>query len=133
VANTAELVELVEQIEQTMASRKRSRKTDPGLDCALTGLGLAYLQQYDLEFGARLLRAATYTGVVRTQGLAWGVEYICRQQRPDGAFGYIATNLVDGVELEDKLVNISYHLPVTTACLWTITELTLPGFRLFSL
>lgn len=92
---------------------------------------LQRLRIYDLELGAMLLRALAYLNSSDTKTLRSGVCFLEGQQRDDGAFGYFALNLSQTSE-NDGALHRSLYLNTTCDCLWTIAELRIPRFRLFT-
>jgi len=93
---------------------------------------LAALRRNHIEAGARLLRAMAYLGLGKTAAYDQGIDFLLMQQHPAGYFGFWA-KVVSEVRLRDPnfVERESLHLPVTTACLWTLAEAADPGFLLY--
>ena len=90
---------------------------------------LSSLRQYHLEEGARFLRAMAYLGLRETSAFHQGIDFLLEQQN-DGYFGFwaaIALKLRSQAPEFDE--RESLHLPVTTACLWTLAEAAKPSLR----
>lgn len=132
-AGPDEIQSLVGAVEQASGFGRHRLSDTAGLTDALSGVGLGYLASYDLELGSRLLRAANYAGADNSLVQRWGVEFLARQQQPNGAFGFIATDLLTDIDPSDTRLIYAYYLPVTAACLWTIAELSRPGFLLLDI
>ena len=132
-AGPDEIQSLVGAVEQASGFGRHRLPDSAGLADALSGVGLGCLASYDLELGSRLLRAANYAGADNCLVQRWGIEFLARQQQPNGAFGFIATDLLDDIDPSDTRLINAYYLPVTAACLWSIAELSKPGFHLFDI
>ena len=93
---------------------------------------LAALRRNHIEEGARLLRTMAYLGLGKTATYDQGIGFLLMQQHPEGYFGFWA-KVVDEIRLKnpDFAERESLHLPVTTACLWTLAEASDPGFLLY--
>jgi hypothetical protein len=93
---------------------------------------LAALRRNHIEEGARLLRTMAYLGLRETAAYDQGISFLLMQQHPEGYFGFWA-KVVDEIRLKspDFAERESLHLPVTTACLWTLAEAADPGFLLY--
>lgn len=132
-AGPDETQSLVGAVEQASGFGRYRLTEKLGLADALSGVGLGYLASYDLELGCRLLRAANYAGADNCLVQRWGIEFLARHQQPNGAFGFIAMDLSDDIDPLDTRLIYAYYLPITVACLWTIAELSIPGFYLLDI
>jgi len=130
-ADETTLTAVVQEIEVASAYGQQPVRLEAGTEDALLAVTLERLRWYDLELGCRLLRAVAYLG--GAAGMDQGLDFLVRQQRGDGAFGFVAIDLGPGVPPGDPRVQRDYHLPVTLMSLWTIAELTLDGFHLMGL
>jgi len=97
----------------------------------LPPIAMQRLRMYDLEIGAMLLRAMLYLGLGKSQVAQVGLRFLEFQQCSNGAFGYYAIALNRGKTSQHKSAILRLCLSTTTACLWTIAEFSIPGFRLF--
>lgn len=103
------------------------------LSQALTAILLHSLRDYNLSLGVVVLRTIAYLRRPIRPPLDSAVTFLLGQQHDDGKFGYLAEDYTrdssdPGFDLVAEL-----HLPLTVACLWTLGEVLVPGFRLFDL
>jgi hypothetical protein len=95
----------------------------------LTVVALHGLREYDLTLAATVLRTVGYLGMAGAGSVSHAVEYLRNQQQDDGRFGHFAS--IGPALARQSDVEFDLYVPVTVSCLWTISELTLDGFRLF--
>jgi hypothetical protein len=134
MAERDELRQICEQISDASlygtATVPGSGETRRRLAQALPPMTLQRLRMYDLELGTMLLRSLAYLKIQRNDVMKTGLGFLELQQRTDGAFGYFAYEIHRGGDVPDAVVVRRWYLTITAACLWTIAELRVPGFKL---
>jgi hypothetical protein len=99
---------------------------------ALTVVAIERLRAYDLALAAVVLRTTGYLKVQSTPWLRQAIRYLQRQQQQDGRFGCFSATApryaAKGIDIEADL-----YVPITVACVWTLSELEVAGFRVFNM
>jgi hypothetical protein len=96
---------------------------------ALDGAAMAGLQDYDLDFACQALRARAYVSNRRGLAAQTALRFLLSNQDFDGSFGFFDDAMARKVRGIDPRLEL--RMPVTLACLWTIAEMGLAGYRLF--
>ena len=96
---------------------------------ALDGAAMAGLQDYDLDFACQALRARAYVSNRRGLASQTALRFLLSNQDVDGSFGFFDDAIARTVRGIDPRLELK--MPVTLACLWTIAEMHLAGYRLF--
>jgi hypothetical protein len=94
-------------------------------------VALQSLREYDIALAAIVLRTIAYLQVPTSRWLEHAVRYLESQQQCDGRFGYFAASSAKYTTQADVTIDTDLFVPITVSCLWTISEMRTPGFRLF--
>jgi hypothetical protein len=98
----------------------------------LTAVAIERLRAYDLALAAVVLRTTGYLKVPSTPWFRQSIRYLERQQQRDGRFGCFSATAprysAMGIDVDADL-----YVPITVACVWTLSELKVAGFRVFNM
>ena len=87
------------------------------------------LRRYDLIGAARALSVSALMGAGETPIVRECVMILLSQQRPDGAFGFIAEQVKSPAAVDQTYLTEAALLPITTSCLTAIADCVAPGRR----
>lgn len=99
---------------------------------ALTVVAIERLRAYDLALAAVVLRTIGYLKVPLTPWFHQSIRYLERQQQRDGRFGCFTATAPRYASM-DVDIDADLYVPITVACVWTLSELKVAGFRVFNL
>jgi hypothetical protein len=137
-ADPEEIDALVDRVEAHTAFATRPsqlRPRDGWTAEVLAGVAVYCLRRYDFIRGTRLIRALRALEPLNPTSLDLlhhCLNFIYFNQRPDGAFGFLAPE-AHGLEAAepDRDAERALALPVTVNCLWALAEAE-TAWRLFS-
>ncbi len=110
----------------------------------LSTVVLHVLRSYDLELGSTILRAIRYLSLPATSHEGHASSFLIAQQRPDGRFGYYASDLAcaprrgdQGSHGADQAdvdfdVELDLYLPITVTCTWSLAKNLVAPFPLIT-
>lgn len=88
-------------------------------------LCVSYARSFDIQMVCRLLRTCAYVGITGAIQCTWAREWLLHQQHPDGRFGLLE---VEASRAGRSLDALDLYFVCTVEAIWTIAELTSPGF-----
>jgi len=90
------------------------------------------LHNYNLKMGFQLLQTMCYLHLNKGRSFKQALEFIIKQQRPDGSFGFFGPEAIM-LEMSDPKISVKLdlYLPITVYAIWTIAEAYRRNYSVF--
>lgn len=98
------------------------KKSSENLEILFSGCLLAECQTYQLELISLLLRTMSYLSY-DSELLNEGVDFLCFQQRSNGAYGYLNPFTVKANQIPQN-IDMDFYLPMLYEILWALSDVT---------
>lgn len=129
--NRTAVLELARRVDTLTAMGTRHSAAPSELVVALRCLALVAAKRYDLHVACALFRALLYLGDHPSLATTTLLEFVADQWHPKGYFGFVEPEVEAARQGEPCFDPLTYQIPTTLACLWTLAESVGEEYRLY--